>query len=275
MLDVLRQATRIDFWASSTSQSHSSYALPRWLGVDAEVKVSERKCVAALKKARKEYQSFEVKVIEEKERYRPELFQLSVTIYLRDGFEWKNAWEEAWTHAESPNPHCLSDNAFRLYEWARGPKNSFKMTERNKLGAQARLRGTYSHIEEHLKEIQLKAAPDLQWEMAEGSWHGPVRIWFDKSEACYYHFGPLNPALGLKIRNIAHCELERFKNWLNAEAQKPGFPDGTETVGIFDIRDRKTLNACFQYLPAYSGPKRTRFQSKSDKVPIQSGQSSD
>jgi hypothetical protein len=63
----------------------------------------------------------------------------------------------------------------------------------------------------------------------------------------------LNPALGLNIREFGHGELERFKNWLYAEILKPGFPEGNETVGIFDIKDRKTCKAAFTKLPDTCG----------------------
>ena len=88
---------------------------------------------------------------------------LAIEIRLREGYEWKDAWEEVWTFAESPNAHCLSDNALRLYLWAKGPKNTGKMTERRKIGAQAGLRKTYSDMEDHLREIQLKADSSIQW----------------------------------------------------------------------------------------------------------------
>ncbi len=63
----------------------------------------------------------------------------------------------------------------------------------------------------------------------------------------------MNPALGLNLRAIEHDELERFKGWLHAEILKPGFPDGAEIGGIFDIRDRETLKTAFSNLPDSSG----------------------
>jgi hypothetical protein len=76
-----------------------------------------------------------------------------------------------------------------------------------------------------------------------------MRIWFEKKELVFYHHGPLNPALGLNAREVGHAELERFKKWLHGEILTPAFPEGTKTVGIFDIRDRKTLKTVFSGLP--------------------------
>jgi len=70
-----------------------------------------------------------------------------------------------------------------------------------------------------------------------------MRIWLEKKVMVFYNYGPLNPALELNIREFDHSELERFKKWLHEQSLKPGFPDGTEIVGIFDITDRKTVNA--------------------------------
>src|SRR4029077_4475964 len=116
----------------------------------------------AVKNVRKEYRTFVVDVKEAKDRY--DQSHLVVAVTLREGYEWKDAWEEAWTFAENPNPHCLSDNALRLSSWAKGPKNTGKMTDRRKIGAQARLRRTYRDMEDHLREIRLKADASIQWE---------------------------------------------------------------------------------------------------------------
>jgi hypothetical protein len=180
---------------------------------------------------------------------------LQVKIVLREGCEWKDAWEEAWTFAKQANPHCLSDNALRLYLWAKGPKNTGKMTEVRKIGAQARLRKTYSDIEDHLREIRLKADASVHWEERHDTkgWHSEMRVWFEEQKVVFYHHGPLNPALGLNLRAVEHDELERFKTWLHAEVLKPGFPDEAETLGIFDIRDRRTLKKAFGKLPESCG----------------------
>jgi hypothetical protein len=171
---------------------------------------------------------------------------------LRDGFEWKDAWEEAWTFAEQPNAHCLSDNALRLYVWAKGPKNTGRKMKWQKVGAQARLSKTYSHIEDHLREIRVKADPTIQWAIS-GSWHSELQVWFKKEDEIYYRHGPLNPGLGLDVEEVQHAELERFKKWLYEQIPKPGFPDGTETIGILDIHDRKTVKQVFDKLPADCG----------------------
>lgn len=255
ILDLLRQARKIDFWTATISKKVYPYELTRWFGLDKNSKVTDASLASALKKVRKEYQCFRVEVGESRENYYSYRTgpQLCITIGLRDGFEWKDAWEEAWTFAENPNSFCLSDNALRLYEWSKGPKNTGAMTNWHKVGAQARLRKTYSDIEDHLREIRLKADPSIQWEKKYDCGRNQLRVWFENKEVIYYQHGPLNPSLGLNIAEICHAELERFQNWLIGEILKPGFPDGKETVGIFDIRNRKMMKQIFNRLPQECG----------------------
>jgi hypothetical protein len=255
ILDLLRQARKIDFWTATISKKGYPYELARWFGLDKNSKVTDASLVSALKKVRKEYRCFRVEVGESRDgyySYRTEP-QLCITIGLRDGFEWKDAWEEAWTFAENPNSFCLSDNALRLYEWSKGPKNTGAMMNRHKVGAQARLRETYSDIEDHLREIRLKADPRIQWEDEYDCGRKQLRVWFENKDVIYYYHGPLNPSLGLNVAEICHAELERFQNWLYGEILRPGFPGGKETVGIFDIRTRKMLKQIFNRLPTEVG----------------------
>ncbi len=253
VLDIIRQARRIDFWEGTISECHRPCWLAEWLGLEEGVRVPEGRLVSLLKSGRKEYRTFQVKVEETKDRYNPSELLLSVEIGLREDYEWKDAWEEAWTFADHPNPHCLSDNALRLYQWAKGPKNTGKMTERRRIGAQARLRKTYFYMEDHLREIRLKADSTICWEKEGHIGQESMRIWFEKGQRVHYYHGPLNPALGLDLRKVEHQELERFKGWLHGDILKPGFPDETEIVAIFDIRDLKTLKAAFSGLPAPCG----------------------
>jgi len=86
--------------------------------LDGEAKVAEGKLVNVMKNVRKEYQSFRVSVGETRDQWDQSRVRLLIEICLREGHEWKDAWEEGWTFAENPNPHCLSDNALRLVELA-------------------------------------------------------------------------------------------------------------------------------------------------------------
>lgn len=249
VLDMLRQAPRIDFWREAITEKLCPYELKRWLELDKDSRATEASLVRAVKHVRKEYRCFQVEVGESRENHYQTEPRLCIKVVLRDGFEWKDAWEEAWSLAEQPNPHCLSDNGTRLYIWAKGPKNKGQMTDRNKIGAQAGLRGTYSGIEDHLHEIRLKADPTIQWAFESQGWQSKIRVWFEKQDLIYYHHGPMNPTLGINVQENRHAESERFKNWLHEEILKPGFPEETETVGVIDISDRKTLEFVFKDLP--------------------------
>jgi hypothetical protein len=251
VLDIIRQATKIDFWKDELSDFHFPSGLAHWFGVEA--KIAESKLIKALKAVRNEFRTFDISVKEKPYRYDSAQSGWEIAICLRDGYEWKNAWEEAWSFAERPNDHCLSDNALLLYQWAKGPKNTGKVMERKKIGAQARLRRTYSDMDQHLEEIQLKADPSIRWEKAQNGWRAPLRIWFETEKRVYYHHGPLNPALGLDLRQIAHGELERLREWLYQEILKPEFPSGRTVVGLYDIRNRKTLKSVFSRLPESCG----------------------
>ena len=254
VLDVIRQARKIDFWTDTISEFCYVSGLRHLLSLDDEIKMPDAKLVKTVKGVRENFRTFEVKVQDKHERYGRGVEGLEIEIHLRDGCEWRDAWEEAWSFAERPNDHYLSDNALRLYLWAKGPKNTGMAVDRNKIGAQAKLRDTYSYIDDHLGEIQLKIEPGIRWERVEGKgWRSPLRVWFDRRGPVYYHYGPINPPLGLDVSQVAHAELERFRAWLYAEILKPEFPNGTETVGIFDLSTRKALKLAFCRLPASCG----------------------
>jgi hypothetical protein len=254
VLDVIRQPRKIDFWSGTFTACYYVSELRSLLKAGEDVKLPEGRLLKAVKGVRKDFRTFEVKVQDKEEQYGRGVDGFEIEIKLREGCEWREAWEEAWSFAEKRNDHCLSDNALRTYLWAKGPKNTGKTIDQNKIGAQAKLRGTYSYIEDHLREIQLKAEPGIRWQRAKGSgWHGALRIWFEPGGSVYYNYGPLNPGLGLDVSNVTHGELERFRAWLYEEMFKPDFPNGDEWVGVFDLRTRKALKAAFSRLPASCG----------------------
>ena len=250
---MIRQNWQIDFWEESVSEEIYPSDLAQWLKLDDGVNVTKEQLVRAVKNIRKDYRSFYVSVKEKTDHYNPPSLKLSVDVYVRDGFEWKDVWEEAWSFSEKPNPHCLSDNALRLYQWAKSVKNTGQMMEQNKIGKQASLRRTFYYIEQHLQEIQLKADPNLQFEKQTNGWRSQFRIYFEHVERRFYDYGPLNPAIGLDVRQAIHSELERFKESLYDEILRPDFPDGKETVGLFEIHDRKTVKKVFDKLPGDCG----------------------
>ena len=95
-MDVVRQAPKIDFWTAELSQTVYHRELRHWMEVGEDVKVPEHSLTSALKKASKTYESFEVKVGEQGDRPDGWDKRITVQIVLREGYEWKNAWEEAW-----------------------------------------------------------------------------------------------------------------------------------------------------------------------------------
>ena len=205
VLDMIRQATRIDFWQESISECVYPSGLAGWLKLEKGMNVADGKLHKTLKNFREEYKTFLVEVKEAKDRY--DQAHLVIKISLREGCEWKDAWEEAWTFAENPNPHRLSDNALRLYLWAKGSKNTGKMTDRRKIGAQARLRKTYDNHRGPPAGNPAQGRFESFMEKDERAWHGQIRIWFEKKELVFYHHGPLNPPLGLDVREVGHAEL--------------------------------------------------------------------
>lgn len=128
-----------------------------------------------------------------------------------------------------------------------------QVTDGNKIGAQARLRGSYSYIKQHLEEIRLKADENIQWEIERDNWRSKIRVWFEMIGRIYYQHGPLNPKLGLDVGELGHRELERFRSWFYGEVLGSGFPEGREVIGILDVRDRKTLCSIFNRLPKDCG----------------------
>ena len=251
VLDIVRQAIRTDFWPDSVSRTFGPGELAGWLKVKDSVEVAEVELRRTVSGVRREYGSFTVKVEEKKDE--TGRTWVTVEVGLREGAEWKDAWEEAWTFAEDPNAHGLSDNALRLYTWAKGPKNTGALMERRIIGLQARLVKTYNDMEDHLREIRQKADSTIQWEVVGGVWQAQFRIWFEKVTEKFYDYGPLNPALGLDLLRGDWNQMERFRNWLYKEIMEPEFPDGTESVGVFEIRSRQVLKRAFSRLPGETG----------------------
>ncbi|HKQ37956.1 MAG TPA: hypothetical protein VJ063_07745 [Verrucomicrobiae bacterium] len=240
ILDLLRQAIAINFWSDAIGETVGEASITSWLKLPEIHAFRSNTLVKALLNTRKEYAAFSVEITKTYEREQP---RLSIKIRLKEGFEWHNAWEEAWGFAASPNPHCLSDNALKLWQWARSPKNTGEAIDRNRVGRQARLRGSYYNIKELFREIQVKAEPTL---VIEGDRLGePLKIAFWDNPPRYYAIGPLNPPLKLSTKEVNHHEVTRFRKWLYAEIQCQTFPKDNERLGIYDIRDRRTITACF------------------------------
>ena len=252
VLDMLRQAPGISFWERSISLSIRPGGLRTWLLGPEHTELPTSKLLSALKDVRKDFHTFQVTVVKESDRYDPDDYSLKVTIQSTDGFEWKDAWTEAWSLSNRPNPFGLSDNGLRLYAWAKGPSNPGTKLELRQIGARAALKGTYNHLLDHLREIKIKADPKICWEQEQG-WRGKLRVWFAKDAGNFYDYGPLNPALGLDVSQACHRELEKFKESLYSEILKPGFPNGCERVGVFDLQSRQILQRVLNTLAKECG----------------------
>lgn len=243
-LDLVRQKSDIDFWKDSLSVSLSESRLAAWLGLPKDHSFQIRSLVAAIKRGGKSYRSFVIKVNEET---KDNCHVLVVSAVLNADSEWRNAWEEAWSLSPEPNPHCLTDNALKLYRWLKSPKFDGQPIDENSLGRRANLRGSYHHIPDYLTEIQVKADPCLIF--SEGRWQEPLTISFNSEPPQYYQIGPLNPPLSLSTENKNREELEKFKSWLYGVIQNTEFKRERDVIGVFDIGDRKTLKCCFSDWP--------------------------
>lgn len=256
VLDMLRQAPELDFWRGQVSRKIYHCDLRRQLDLPKNLAASEAAMLAALKKVRKEYRTFKVTITEtpDREAGRLDGYQC-ITLTLADGCEWSDAVKESWSLAANPNPHDLTDNGLRLYLWAKGPKNQGVLTESNRIGAQARLRGTYGRIVTHLQEIQHKADQGLRWATDDNGWRSKVRVWFatEGDKKSHYNYGPLNPALNLNTSPITVAELDRFKAWFYSEVLGPGFPNEREVVAICDLGTRKQVKHFLKPVPEESG----------------------
>jgi hypothetical protein len=252
VLDVIRQAGGIDFWVSQLLRTFASYELNSEISVT-DQRFNNATFRAALKAMRKSYDTFEVSWTEKAAEYDPDRISFTIEIKLHDYSEWKDAVREAWGFSETPNQHGLSDNALKLYQWAKGPKYTDGWIQRNSIGAQAGLRKSYFYMDRHLEEIQAKADPTIRWETDNEFSKPKFRIWFANEPTSYYNYGPLNPLLGLDVQRDVFGSSGKWREWLHQAILGPSFPEARETVGIFDISDRKTALKVFSSLPANCG----------------------
>ena len=220
ILSHIRQISKINFWADSLEFNLNEWDLASLLGLPKDHGRSAKTLIAMFKKARRDYDSFAVDVRTGETRD-PNSVQISIRV--KDGFEWHDVWEEAWRFAQTPNPHCLTDNALKLLRWVRSEKNTGELTEKNKIGRQANLRGSYRDLEDYFKEIQAKVQPRL---VVEGEFWGPFKAYFPEEQPRYFHIGPLNTPLKLcwwtksTIKRTLICDCSPGTN--TAKSQ-PGF----------------------------------------------------
>lgn len=248
-LDLIRQAPRIDFWVDCVSTSLGAWNFAAWLKLPKDHGIQSRFLAAAVKRVGKSYRAF---VTESSVSNLDGNESLTISVKLKDGYEWRDAMEEAWKLSPNPNPHGLTDNARKILRWLENNDLKGKQIDQNAIGRRANVRGTFDHIVDYLKEIQVKANPRLVFEKANG-WHGPLRIWFAEATPQYYSIGPLNPQLSLPTGIITRGALEQFKSWLYSTIRNTSFKNDLDVIGVFDIRDRKTAISCFHDLPKASG----------------------
>jgi hypothetical protein len=77
ILDLLRQARKINFWSARMFHRLRPDELTNLLGLEPGSKIAESRLIRAIKNVRKEFKSFQVNVEEIPDRYNPSLAQLS------------------------------------------------------------------------------------------------------------------------------------------------------------------------------------------------------
>jgi hypothetical protein len=117
------------------------------------------------------------------------------------------------------------------------------------IGRQIRMRGSFDEMFDAFREIQIKAEPRLVIEGGKG-YRPSFRISFADQAPREFEIGPLNPPLALSTKQVTRGELLRLRSCLYKELQRIDFPSDDARLGVYDIRDRRTLKSCFSDWPA-------------------------
>lgn len=246
VLDCLRQKPLFDFSTDHIQIYSSEYQLPRWLSLPKDHPYQNHSLSAAINRGSKTYQTFSTE-LKHQSYYSWGRGKFEVNIKLKDGFEWVDAAKEAWKLSPEPNPYFLSINSLKILGKLKTGKLYNKPIGWYAFGQRCHLRGSYSDISAHLVEIRLKTDIHLHFKVQRDKdnkdW---ITVWTEDEDEKQYGIGPLNPPLRLDVEEATHEELERFRSWLYEMIRKGYLGTDDETIGVFDIHDRKTLQQCFR-----------------------------
>jgi hypothetical protein len=246
-LENLRQTSFVPFWKPAI------YVTPcdEMAGVYDEARTGESRVKEILKEALSR-RSFKTFLLELRDRERDHYGiqkRPSVAAALRDGSEWDQVFEEAWAGVENANESCLTDNALRLLNWIRGPKNPGSLVPVNKVGAQAGIRGTgsYALIRTFLEEIAFKCPYELDFEVI-GSWSDRrVRAKLHPKRSEKRPAKHDNPVFSGKILGSDRSDWEAYARMVEDRVLCSDLDDESPCV-LFSIHSRTELVRCLPNL---------------------------
>ncbi len=242
VLNEIRTYSFVEFWKDSIVIHFNENEFASLGGLPKSEPLELERRIHALDGCSKDFKTFTLSV-NSTERWRLP----GVIVRVKDGFEWDDVIREAWGYAEHHNPHYLTDNALRLWEWAKSAKNTGAAINRSTLGRSATLRGSnsYYHIPSYLIEIQQKADPSLHFEHSDrySTSGAQIKIWFSSET------GPTlkaeNPQLEINIQKFRFCDLERVRTWLYQRILSGQFSGPRECLVMYGIKTRSELKRCF------------------------------
>ena len=239
-VENVRQNSVIPFWHASyevTPQEEMRKLLT-------ETRSNDRRVRQMLEKAAKRASrdSFEMQFRTESRNRFGHSVSDTIWIVLKDGYEWYDVIKDAWAGVENVNPWFLTDNALKNLKWIQGPKNKGDFVSGNLIGSQACLLGTgsYSRIENYVKEIRLKTPHHVKIEKT-GEWQGRYKIsLIDKieNEDRYTHNNPVFPC---RISKRDPDASSTYAQMIEDLVLKGEFPDDATCCILFEIHSRAEL----------------------------------
>jgi hypothetical protein len=239
-LENLRQISFIPFWFVS----HEVTPQKELRKLLTETRSNDRRVRQILEKAaeRASRDSFEMQFRTESRNRFGHSVSDTIWIVPKEGYEWGDVLKDAWDGLENVNPWFLTDNALKILKWIQGPKNKGDFVSGKLIGSQACLLGTgsYSHIENYVKEICLKTPHHVKIEKT-GEWQGRYKIsLIDKieDEDRYTHDNPVFPC------RISKRDLDAsstYTRMIEDLVLKGEFPDDASCCILFEIHSRAEL----------------------------------
>ncbi len=246
-LEKLRQTSFVPFWKPAIHVTPCD----EMAEVYNETRTGEGRVKEILKEAlsRRSFKSFVLELQDrERDHYGNERLP-SIVAVLRDGSEWDQVFKEAWAGVEKANESCLTDNALRLLDWIRGPKNTGNLLPVNKVGSQAGLRGTgsYAEIRTFLEEIALKCPYELDFEVTSSWSDRRVRAQLHPKRTEERPAKHDNPVFSGKILRSDRSDFEAYARMLEDHVLGSNLDD-TELCVLFSIHSRSELVRCLPNL---------------------------